>query len=101
MHHLVLAFSPQFASQITEMVMLTGVQPLEGRQGHDAGRKVQLHDKPSHENQAGRSHQEPAEKKQFRTREQEAEPTVSRQTALEHTPLLPTRHVRALGNGHN
>ena len=33
--------------------------------------------------------------------EQEAEPPVLRQTAPEHTSLLPTRHVRALGNGHN
>ena len=33
-----------------------------------------MYDKPSHENQAGRSHQEPAEKKQFCPWEQEAEP---------------------------
>ena len=72
-------------------------QSKEGRQEHDTDRKVQVHDKPSHENQAGRSHQEPAEKKQFCPWEQE----VSRQTAPEHTSLLPARHVRALGNGHN
>ena len=73
----------------------------EGRQEHDAGRKVQVLDKPSHENQAGRSHQESAEKKQFCPWEQEAEPPVSRQTVPEHTSLLPTRHARALGIGHN
>ena len=37
----------------------------EGCQEHDAGRKVQVLDKPSHENQAGMSHQESAKKKQF------------------------------------
>ena len=37
----------------------------EGRQEHDAGRKVQVHDKPSHENQARTSHQEPAEISSF------------------------------------
>ena len=58
-------------------------------------------DKPSNENQAGRSHQESAKKKQFCAWEQEAETTVSRQTAPEHTYLLPTRYVRALGKGHN
>ena len=34
----------------------------EGCQEHDAGKKVQVLDKPSHENQSGRSHQESAKK---------------------------------------
>ena len=38
---------------------------MQGCQENDAGRKVQMLDKPSHENQAGRSHQESAKKKQF------------------------------------
>ena len=60
-----------------------------------------MHAKPSHENPARGFHQEPAEKKQFCAWEQVADPSVSRQTAPEHTPLLPARHVRALGNRHN
>ena len=31
----------------------------------------------------------------------QSEPPVSQQSTPEHTSLLPTRHARALGNGHN
>ena len=57
------------STPITEMERLTGVQCLDQRR--DAKNmmqnmiKVQVLDKPSHENQAGRSHLESAEKKQF------------------------------------
>ena len=37
----------------------------EGRQDYDVGRQLQVHVKPSHENQVGGSHQEPVEKEQF------------------------------------
>ena len=60
-----------------------------GMPEHDAGRKVQVLDKPSHENQAGRSHQESAEKMHLCPWEQEAEPPVSRQTAPEHNHFFP------------
>ena len=90
------------STPITEMERLTGVQPLGQRR--DAKNMMQaekcLTNHPL-KNQAGKSHQESAEKKKFCPKEQEAEPPVSRQTAPEHTSLLPTRHVRALGNGHN
>ena len=60
-----------------------------------------MHAKPSHENQSGGFHTELIEKKQFCVWEHEVDLSVSRQTAPEHTPLLPSRHIRALGNGHN